>query len=261
MRTLSPAYVVTSVVMALCGSVSYGAVVVRSGAVMTSSSAPITSPANTGAASSSAATSNPAARGNPTTTTTGSSGTATTTAASGGDGSTLGSGSTVIGSSTASSFPNQGTTAPNTVIGSSAASSIPDNSAAGASSVNSTGAITPGSGVSTFANPVIVGGYGYGMNVAEGERVDNGNANANANVAYAGAQVDQLAATDIQASGNSQSFDRAVNTVKRDRQRVGRNGQLLQSIAPRTNANRSNEMPDDPPSPALTGSSSALTAR
>ncbi len=41
--------------------------------------------------------------------------------------------------------------------------------------------------------------------------------------------------------------------------KIGRNGQLLQSIAPRTNVNRTNQMPDDGPSPTLTGTDSALT--
>jgi hypothetical protein len=40
---------------------------------------------------------------------------------------------------------------------------------------------------------------------------------------------------------------------------VGRNGQLLYSVAPRTNVDRSWQMPDDGPSPALTGSNSTLT--
>jgi len=57
---------------------------------------------------------------------------------------------------------------------------------------------------------------------------------------------------------NDASVNRAIRQVQRDRARIGRNGQLLYSIAPRTNVDRSNEMPDDGPSPALSGYNSAL---
>ena len=66
-----------------------------------------------------------------------------------------------------------------------------------------------------------------------------------------------IAVTETQADGVN--VDRAINQVSRDRKRIGRNGQLLYSIAPRTNVDRTAQMPDDGPSPALTGSSSTLT--
>jgi hypothetical protein len=66
-----------------------------------------------------------------------------------------------------------------------------------------------------------------------------------------------IAVTEAQANGVN--VDRAINQVSRDRKRIGRNGQLLYSIAPRTNVDRSAQMPDDGPSPALTGSNSTLT--
>ena len=49
------------------------------------------------------------------------------------------------------------------------------------------------------------------------------------------------------------TMNQVIGEAKRDRRRVGRNGQLLYSIAPRTNVDRSKEVPDDGPSPALTG--------
>jgi len=58
---------------------------------------------------------------------------------------------------------------------------------------------------------------------------------------------------------DSRSFDRAVDMVKRDRLRAGRNGQLVYSVAPRTNVDRTWQMPDDGPGPSLTGSNSTLT--
>src|SRR5262249_21271543 len=60
-------------------------------------------------------------------------------------------------------------------------------------------------------------------------------------------------------AANDAAVNRALRQVARDRARVGRNGQLLYSIAPRTNVDRSNEMPDDGPSPSLSGYYSALT--
>jgi hypothetical protein len=59
-------------------------------------------------------------------------------------------------------------------------------------------------------------------------------------------------------AANDAAVNRALRQVSRDRARIGRNGQLLYSIAPRTNVDRSNEMPDDGPSPALSGYNSAL---
>jgi hypothetical protein len=40
----------------------------------------------------------------------------------------------------------------------------------------------------------------------------------------------------------------------RKRHNVGKNQQLLNTIAPRTNVDRTRQMPDDPPTPALTTS-------
>lgn len=47
-------------------------------------------------------------------------------------------------------------------------------------------------------------------------------------------------------------LDRATRReAQRTRNTVARKGQMLQSIAPRTNADRSGQMADDPPSPAI----------
>ena len=70
----------------------------------------------------------------------------------------------------------------------------------------------------------------------------------------ANAQVTQL-----ENARNDANVNRAIAQVQRDRKRIGRNGQLLYSIAPRTNVDRSAEMPDDPLPAALTGSNSTLT--
>jgi hypothetical protein len=59
-------------------------------------------------------------------------------------------------------------------------------------------------------------------------------------------------------AANDATVNRAIRQVSRDRARIGRNGQLLYSIAPRTHVDRRNEMPDDGPSPSLSGYNSAL---
>jgi len=85
----------------------------------------------------------------------------------------------------------------------------------------------------------------------------NGNIVAG-NAAYAVSAPAPLAyAAPLYASAEVAFADNTMNQVigdaKRDRRRVGRNGQLLYSIAPRTNVDRSREVPDDGPSPALAG--------
>jgi hypothetical protein len=111
-------------------------------------------------------------------------------------------------------------------------------------------------------SPFINGTAGAATN--DGERpMDNSssqgnNGNANVELQNNGNAGSAIA---VDQARNSQNLDRAIRLVEKDRKRVGKNGQLLNTIAPRTNADRSHEMPDDGPSPALTGTSSALTRR
>ena len=67
------------------------------------------------------------------------------------------------------------------------------------------------------------------------------------------------ATADVRRS--SVSLDRVIKSAERDRKKIGRNGQLLNTIAPRTNVDRSSEMPDDGPTPALSGLSNSLSRR
>jgi hypothetical protein len=60
---------------------------------------------------------------------------------------------------------------------------------------------------------------------------------------------------------SSVSLNRVIKDAEKDRRKIGRNGQLLHSIAPRTNVDRSHEMPDDGPTPALSGLASGLVRR
>jgi hypothetical protein len=61
----------------------------------------------------------------------------------------------------------------------------------------------------------------------------------------------QYVAADVVVADNT--MNQVIGETRRDRRRIGRNGQLLYSIAPRTNVDRSREVPDDGPTPALTG--------
>jgi len=106
-----------------------------------------------------------------------------------------------------------------------------------------------------YSNPSDVTAGIATIPAANGSFMANGIAS---NDVYAGA----VTAPDVTLAANAAngaSVDRAINQVSRDRKRVGRNGQLLYSIAPRSNGvDRSREMPDDAASPALTGSNSTL---
>ena len=71
--------------------------------------------------------------------------------------------------------------------------------------------------------------------------------------------LDTTAVTNQAAPVSGASFDRAIREVSKERRRIGRNGQLLNTIAPRTNGvDRSREMPDDPLPASLTGTNSTL---
>ncbi|MGZ5040222.1 MAG: hypothetical protein ACXWBQ_05720 [Usitatibacter sp.] len=241
MRKLSPAFVATSIVIAVAAG---------SACAATAPSAAVARPAN---ATSSTQVGNRLGPTSPAPSA-GSSSSTTTTAPA-----TVVHGTPPDGSR---SGTNSDSLAANIPIGATGSGFL------GASDLSSTGTTalgTPGinaaASVNGVVSPLIVNGA-FGGVTSNGEQM-----NGAASTGYvAAAQIDQGqfngnlgSAVAVETALDSQRFDRAVNVVKRDRQRVGRNGQLLLSIAPRTNADRSREMPDDPPSPALTGSNSFLT--
>ncbi len=144
--------------------------------------------------------------------------------------------------------------------------------AQGAATANaSTTGTTSGTGTGTTAGTTgavvttpFIGGYAFGnpsdvttLPYATTTTVPVTNSTLALNTApdlVANAQV-----TQFEAARNDANVNRAIAQVQRDRKRIGRNGQLLYSIAPRTNVDRSAEMPDDGPPPSLTGSYSTLT--
>ena len=75
---------------------------------------------------------------------------------------------------------------------------------------------------------------------------------------YANAALAQNGIVVAEAQANGANVDRAIAQVSRDRKRIGRNGQLLYSIAPRTNVDRTAQMPDDGIPPSLTIGSAGL---
>ena len=133
---------------------------------------------------------------------------------------------------------------------------------AGASSVNGT---TTGTGTtvgSTGVLPFAVAPFGTADVTSSGALAASTTPTLASNGVFAsdvyGMPVLSANVVTAEPGANDASVNRAIRQVQRDRARIGRNGQLLYSIAPRTNVDRSNEMPDDGPSPALSGYNSAL---
>jgi hypothetical protein len=296
MRKLTPAYVVTSIVIAAAGS-AFAQTGGRVAGGTNTARIATTAPAAQGNVNQSNANANGTASGTNTT------GTTSTTNANGTSSNSTGMDGSRSGNNTNSSAANtpigstsangnstnvNGNTSTNTssnnntsrsgsnTASSAANSPIGSTSATGSSSVNGTTttndtgttANTTGNaaavivpGVGGYANPGVVNGItsdGERVNDNSGNTSDAGaNTNGNAQLQNNG----NAGAFTSDAALNSQNFDRALKQVQKDRRKIGRNGQLLQTIAPRTNADRGYEMPDDAPSPALTGSSSALTRR
>jgi len=134
--------------------------------------------------------------------------------------------------------------------------------ASGSGSTTTTGGTTTGA---TTTGVVVGSSLGFpgsvGTIVNSGEPVVDMNGNiVGSNAAYAlspavGQEVTtappQYVGAEVALADNT--MNQVIGNAKRDRHRVGRNGQLLYSIAPRTNVDRSREVPDDGPSPALTG--------
>jgi hypothetical protein len=128
------------------------------------------------------------------------------------------------------------------------------NAGAGTTTATTTGAIgtMPFLGTPIYANPSDTT-LGLASSTAPTTAL------ASTDVVYGNASIAAQGIAVTEAQVNGVNVDRAINQVSRDRKRIGRNGQLLYSIAPRTNVDRSAQMPDDGPSPALTGSNSTLT--
>jgi len=138
----------------------------------------------------------------------------------------------------------------------------------GASTTNSTATTvsTGGSTTSGTTGTTVVGttlGFpgAIGTIVNSGEPVVDANGSiVSASAAYAvtppvteatSFAAPQYVAADVVVADNT--MNQVIGETRRDRRRIGRNGQLLYSIAPRTNVDRSREVPDDGPTPALTG--------
>jgi hypothetical protein len=251
MRKPTPAYLVTCVVIALGGSLAFAQTTV-----------PRTTMPTPTASAGTSTTTTPTTRGsmvNNGTFTRTPNGAITTTNVNGGTTTTNANGSTITTNRNA-----DGTfTSVTRNSDGSVASTITTN---GAPSFDANGVLvtdtTTGTSVApiepTPVNPVVNGAIG-GVTV-DGERllderdrvlqIDRGTVSA-------GVQAQPgTALADVQRS--SVSLDRVIKAAEQDRKKIGRNGQLLNSIAPRTNVDRSNEMPDDGPTPALSGLSNSL---
>lgn len=250
MRKLSPAYVVTSLVVAIAGAgaltqaqaatKSAGTIVagsaMRSGSTVTATSAtgiPSTASTTTGTGTgtTTGTSSSRVTLSNTSPTDTRNAQTMDATAAthlSGPSPFTTGGATTTTAAGTGSS---SGTSTTGGVINN------------GTDVTGTTGTSAP---LTTLGNPLIFNGAVTSDLAADNVAAmqpDQSNAVAIGNDA-------SLAADTARSSAN---LDRVIKSAERDRKKIGRNGQLLHSIAPRTNVDRSKEMPDDGPTPALKG--------
>ncbi len=266
MRMLSPAYVVATVVIAVAGSAFAQSAARPAGTTAGTSTARTAAAPPAGAnrtiGEANARVGTSANNSNFTSTTvTNADGSTTTTFSNGLVSNSGGIDASRSGNNTASSAANTATTSGTTAsstssnaggtragVNASANEGTTSNSLAGA-------VLAPG-----VVNPAIINGAMGGI-VSDGERVfdtqgnivyDPNNPSANANVQL----VNNGSAGALVTTGTTQSsrtLDRAIKQAERDRKKIGRNGQLLRSIAPRTNVDRTEQMPDDGPTPALTG--------
>ena len=241
----SPAYALTSIVIALAA-----------GAVCAQTTGPrIGGPATIGRSVLNTA---PRPMANTTTTTTNSSSTAarpTVTQIPAGTASASGTSTTTTGSSTGQTnsitLTNADGSATTTTLNADGTRTIV--------TMNRDGTTTTTRLPENLFNPALINGAIGGVSV-DGERLVAEAAPAS--------QADSLAVeiqerlllnADVQRS--SASLNRVIRQAENDRRKIGRNGQLLHSIAPRTNVDRSGEMPDDAPTPALSGLSNSLIRR
>jgi hypothetical protein len=144
------------------------------------------------------------------------------------------------------------------------ATSTTNGTGTGSSSVNGSGSVTnpngtgtdtsgTNTGTNTVTAPLLFNGViGSDMGTSDAVYADNG-ASSNNQVGVNGANGVNAGAATNDTVRSSANLDRVIKQAERDRRKIGRNGQLLYSIAPRTNVDRSNEMPDDGPTPALKG--------
>jgi hypothetical protein len=278
---------VATVVIAVTGSAFAQSVARPAGTTTATTQPPVKT---TGAPA--AAANRTSASANPVTTLPNNNGNITSTTVTNADGSTTttfsnGLTSNSNGVSSSRSGSNMASSASNTPIGSTSANGSAttnesttgnsSTSANGSSSTNGRGLVggigtqgTASNAAGTLlapgvVTPAIVNGN-LGSITSDGERVFDANGNQidlNSNQVQLvnNGSAGSAITYETVRSGNTAGLDRAIKQTERDRKKIGRNGQLLQTIAPRTNVDRSDQMPDDGPTPALTGSSSTLLKR
>jgi hypothetical protein len=146
------------------------------------------------------------------------------------------------------------------------ATSTTNGTGTGSSSVNGSGSVTnpngtgtgtdttgTNTGTNTATAPLLFNGViSSDMGASDAVFADNGSTSNN-QVGVNGVNAINAGAATNDTVRSSANLDRVIKQAERDRRKIGRNGQLLYSIAPRTNVDRSNEMPDDGPTPALKG--------
>jgi hypothetical protein len=242
MRKSSPALVVTSLVLALAASTAFAQ--------------RLAAPQAGGSASTSTATSGPALiRAN-----------AAATGSTAASVNRTPSGSTNISTATSGAVAANAASLGNPTVltnadGSKSSTTLNADGSRTIVTMNLDGSSTVQNLPANLVNPAVINGT-IGTVTVDGERLlDERDQALQINRSAAAVEVQTLGAASLDVQRSAVSLDRVIKTAEKDRKKIGRNGQLLNTIAPRTNADRSNEMPDDGPTPALSGLANSLSRR
>lgn len=230
MRKLSPTYVVTAVVLALAGSTAFAQTAAAPGARATVTQTGNTTPAPTRTTAGTASTTGAGCQG-----TNGS--TCTTTTA----------GTTDAGSGTTPSGTMQNTNSPMQVQpGSGSASSTTAATGSSGATTNSTGTTTnsTANGVNNAnTTGVLPGNTGFGVVVPPSDT--SASTGANGNQASTSAPAAPQSTTIIMSTPLLDQATRDELAREAKQRRTGQQPRII-GIAPRTNADKTNQMPDDP---------------
>ena len=229
MSKLSPTYFAASVVLALIGT-SVGA-----------ATSIVSTPRVVGGTAMTATTKSPAI----------------TSAAPSATASTSTSGGSSSGTSTDTST---GTSTGTSTDGVTAGGTTSNTTAAGGTATATPTAFRNGraGGVIILNNGTLEGVDANGERVG-GQVVAEGTSGLSPNASASGLSPNALAETDVVVTQSGSSvivpeLSAVERKELRKRHNLGKNQQLLNTVAPRTSVDRTGQMPDDPPTPALTGS-------
>ena len=172
---------------------------------------------------------------------------------------------TATASTSTSGGSSSGTSTDGTTTGTSTGTSTDGTTTGGTTSTTAAAGGTATATPTVFANArargVIIIDNGLDANGERvgGQVVAEGTSGLSPNASASGLSPNALAETDVIATQSGSSvivpeLSAVERKELRKRHNVGKNQQLLNTIAPRTSVDRTGQMPDDPPTPALTSS-------